>query len=178
VTTPSFGLTTTWPRQASANATSEPEIKLVFNTDVRAKEAQRFLCFQDGGWQRIPADVRQGTREEAGYEFGGSRSLRTWAQEFDLARSSGHAGSRSERGENPTNAVANLLIATPRSALSLGKGWKLVVGAGLPTPERSLRLREAVEVPVGDVTPFVVTDVIAENHINSGSRSPSRSRSR
>ena len=165
---PSFGLTTTWPRYANTNASSEPEIKLVFNADVRAEDAQRFLYFRDNGWQRIPADVRQGTMEEAGYELGGTSSLRTWAQEFDRARNTGPSGSGSDGSDNPTNPVANLLIATPRSALPLGKGWKLVVGAGLLTPDHALRLSEAVEVPVGDVTPFGVTGVIAGNYINSG----------
>ena len=51
--TPSFGLTATWPRRADTNASSEPEIKLVFNADVRAEDAQRFLDFRDSGWQRI-----------------------------------------------------------------------------------------------------------------------------
>jgi uncharacterized protein YfaS (alpha-2-macroglobulin family) len=166
--TPPFGLITTWPRHANTNATSEPEIKLAFNADVRAGEAQSFLYFSDGGWQRIPADVRQGTREEVGYKLGGTRSLRTWAQEFERARDSGSSGSGSTESEDWTNPVANLLIATPRSRLPLGKGWKLVVGAGLPTADRSLHLREAVEVPIGDVTPFVVTEISAGNYINSG----------
>ena len=80
VTTPSFGVTATWPRSANTNASSEPEIKLLFNADVRAEEAQRFLYFRDESWHRIPADVRQGTVEEVGYELGGARSQSTWAQ--------------------------------------------------------------------------------------------------
>lgn len=80
VATPAFGLSTTWPRNTSTNASSEPEIKLVFNAAVRAEEAQRFLCFRDGGWQRIAADVRQGTVEEEDYELGGHGALRTWAE--------------------------------------------------------------------------------------------------
>ena len=165
---PSFGLTTTWPRHANTNASSEPEIKLVFNADVGAQDAGRFLYFRDEGWQRVPADVRQGTIEEAGYELGGTSSLRTWAQDFERARNYSPSGDAKEESDNPTNQLANLLIATPRSALPLGKGWRLIVGAGLPARNRSLQLRAAVEVPVGDVTPFVVTDLIAGNYINSG----------
>ncbi len=155
VATPAFGLTTAQPRNANPNASAEPEIRLVFNDDVRAEDAQRFLCFRDGGWQRIPADVRQGTREEG-------------PQQPTSNIQSGTGVGNVEGEDNPTNLVANLLIATPRSALPLGRGWKLVIGVGLPTSDRSLRLHETVEVPVGDVTPFVVTAVTAENHINSG----------
>ena len=108
--------------------------------------------------------------EEVGYELGGARSLRTWAQQFARARNSDASGSGSEPDESPTNFVANMLIATPRSQLPLGKGWRLVVGAGLPSADRLLRLREAAEVPVGDVTPFVVTEVTARNYISSGAR--------
>ena len=168
VTTPSFGLTAIWPRQANSNVSSEPEIKLVFNAEVRAEEAQRFLCFSDGGPHRIAADVRQGTREEVGYELGAPGSLRTWAEQFERATNSGPAAVESAASRTPTNPVANLLIATPRSALPLGKGWKLEVGAGLPSANHSSRLRESSEVPIGDITPFVVTDLSARNLILSG----------
>ena len=168
VVTPHFGLTTTWPRYANADAASEPEIKLVFNADVRAEQAQPFLHFRDGAGHWIAVDVRQGTRQEVGYELGGTSAARTWVQEFDWARHSGGHVKGSEGDEDPTNAVANLLIATPRKALPLGQGWKLIVEAGLPTPDRALRLQKAAEVPVGDVTPFMVTRVVAGNYINSG----------
>jgi alpha-2-macroglobulin len=170
LTTPSFGVTATWPHSADFNAPSEPEIKLLFNADVRAEDAQRYLYFRDESWNRVPADVRQGTVEEVGCELGGARSQSTWAQEFARARNSNPSGSGSEPGDSPTNIVANLLIVTPRSQLPLGKGWRLVIGTGLPSADSRLRLREMVEVPVGDVTPFVVTGVTARNYIGSGAR--------
>jgi uncharacterized protein YfaS (alpha-2-macroglobulin family) len=170
VTTPSFGVTATWPNSANLNASSEPEIKLLFNADVRAEDAQRSLYFRDESWNRDPADVRQGTVEEMGYELGGARYQSTWAQEFARARNSNPSGSGSEPSYSPTNIVANLLIATPRSQLPLGKGWRLVIGAGLASADRLQRSREAAEVPVGDVTPFVVTEVTARNYISSGAR--------
>jgi uncharacterized protein YfaS (alpha-2-macroglobulin family) len=170
VTTPSFGVTTTWPRSASSNASSEPEIKLLFNADVRAEDAQRCLYFRDDDWHRIPAVVSQGTREEVGYELGGERSLSTWAEQFARASNSNSSGSGSEPGDSPTNFVANMLIAIPRSQLPLGKGWRLVIVTGLPSADRVLRVRETAEVPVGDVTPFVVTEVTVKNYIGSGAR--------
>ena len=57
---------------------------------------------------------------------------------------------------------------TPRQTLPLGKGWRLVLGAGMPSLDRAWHLRQAAEVPVGDVTPFVVTEAVAQHLINSG----------
>jgi len=170
VTTPSFGVTTAWPRSANSNASSEPEIKLLFNADVHAEEAQRCVYFRNDGGHRIPADVRQGTREEAGYELGGDRSLPTWAQQFARANNSNPSGSGSGLDDSPTNFVANLLMVTPRSQLPLGKGWRLVIETGLVSADRAFRVREKSEVPVGDVTPFVVTEVAVKNYIGSGAR--------
>ena len=167
VATPSFGVTASWPRQADTNASSEPEIKLVFNADVRADAAQRFLFFRDDNWHRIPADIRQGTQEEVGYELG---PLSTWAQQFPRFLDPTAAGSGNETSNSPTNFIANLLIATPHSQLSLGRGWRLVIEPGLPSADHVLRFRDIAKVPVGNVTPFVVTEVAANNYIGSGAR--------
>ncbi len=166
--TPAFGLNSTWPREADPNASSEPEIKLLFNADVRAEDARHFLSFRDGGWQRIPADVRQATVEDAGYELGRSSSWRTWEQEFEWVRRPRSAADQTALEETPANRLANMLVVLPHTRLPLGKGWKLTVGEGLPTAGGSLRLRQAAEVPVGDVTPFGVTDVTPEHYLNMG----------
>ena len=47
--------------------------------------------------------------------------LRTWAQEFEQARTTKADKSESETGDNSTNLVANLLIATPRDAAAAGQ---------------------------------------------------------
>ena len=168
VATPPFGVTAVWPQSEDRNASSEPEIKLLFNANVRAEDAQRFSYFRDESWHRIPADVRQATDEEASYGLGGSGFRCTWAEEFARARNSNPSGSGTDVSDSPTNQVGNVLIATPRPRLPLGKGWRLVVGAALPSADRLFRLRQAAEAPVGDVTPFVVTGVTAVNYIYSG----------
>ena len=168
LTTPPFGLAAWWPRQANSNATSQPEIKLVFNADVRAAQLEPFLYFRDDNDRRTPADIRQGTVDEAGYELGGPRALRTWTRGFSVAKGSGPSAPESKTGKNPTNELPNVLVVMPRQALLLGKGWRLVLAAGLPSLERSLHLRKSAEVPVGNVTPFVVTEVAARNYIGSG----------
>jgi alpha-2-macroglobulin len=140
----------------------------VFNATVRADEALRFLSFRDTGWQRIPVDVRQGTMEDFDCELRGDGVWRTWAQEFALATEPARAALLNTDASGPTNPIPNLLIVNPRSALLLGKGWKLVLGTGLPSADHSLRLRESAEVAVGDITPFVVTEATASNYIRSG----------
>ena len=165
--TPPFGILASLPRHANTNASSEPEIKIAFNADVRAREAEPLLFFRDDTGRRIPADVRQGTVEEVAYQLGSPRSLRTWLQQYDAVKASGLPGRRSDEAGSATNELANVLIATPRQALPLGKDWRLVVGSGVSAQNGALRLREAAEIPVGDITPFVVTDLTANHCINS-----------
>ena len=77
------------------------------------------------------------------------------------------AGPSKCHARKPADEAPNLLIATPQRPLPVGQGWKLIVEKGLPTADSSLRLREQTEVPVGDVTPFVVQRVTAHNSINA-----------
>jgi len=169
IKTPAFGILATWPQRADPNADSEPEIKLGFNADVAAAAAARSIFFRDAAGNRVMADVRQGTFEELryNYEFA-SGSLHTW--KADAAVMSRPAGNYRQSGgsENLTNEIPNVLIATPHDALPIGNGWKLIVARGLPAADLSLRFRTQCEVPVGDVTPFVVQQVTAHNYLNAG----------
>ena len=81
--TPAFDLLGSYPRQASANASSEPELQLLFNADVRAAGVAGFLEFVSAEGRHIAADARHGTLEErpSGYVLGAS-SLRTWQQTY------------------------------------------------------------------------------------------------
>jgi alpha-2-macroglobulin len=167
--TPPFGIIGTYPQKPDTNAASEPEVKIAFNADIRAREAERFLYFRDADGRRIPADVRQALVEEEGYQLGGPCRIRTWQQQFDRLNRAGADGDDGYAEANPTNELANVLLATPRQALPLGKDWRLVLSAGAPAQDGALRLRAAAEVPVGDVTPFVVTEATAHHYVNSGS---------
>jgi uncharacterized protein YfaS (alpha-2-macroglobulin family) len=168
VVTPPFGLAAAWPRQAETNAASEPEIKLVFNADTTAREAAGFLSFRDAGGDRLPADVRQGTMEEVPDEIAGAGSMGSWARGFAVPGPSNRFLASTEPERGPTNEVGNLLIATPRLPLPVGRGWILILGPGLPARDSSLRLREPADVPVGDITPFILGGATAENLISSG----------
>jgi len=185
VRTPPLSLTAFWPQQADSNSPVEPEIKLVFNAEVRAADASGFASFRDREGRRIAADVRQGMLEELppSYEFGGFGTFDTWQQQFAARRPhplNTHSHRRgaarfhspdwieAPQSPEPTNLLDNLLIVTPRRPLPLGNDWRLVLRAGLATVDRSLRLPQPAEVPVGDVTPFVVNDVDPQNYILRG----------
>jgi uncharacterized protein YfaS (alpha-2-macroglobulin family) len=171
ITTPAFDLVASSPQQTDSNAYSMPQAELVFNADVRAADLRGMLFFRNNSGQEVPADVRQGTAAEywaSSYELGGSHSCRTWKQE---AESVGRfAASSSERvvSQDPTNEVANLLIASPQHSLPIGNHWELVVPRGVDTADHLLVSRNRHRIPIGNITPFMVRDVTPQNVINSG----------
>jgi len=185
VTTPAFGISAAWPREANANASSEPKCKLAFNAEVKAADAARFFEFRDSAGQPAAADVEQATSDDLNgrYGYGGWESSQTWQQESAELIRTRAAANRSAGGppgpvtaapenapeENATNReVPNLLLVTPHAPLPVGNGWRLVVASGLPAAEGRLRSRKQTEIPIGDVTPFVVEEVAAHNYLNAG----------
>ena len=45
----------------SSNASSEPEVRVQFNAEIKASEAKSFLEFRSASGMRVPAEVRQAT---------------------------------------------------------------------------------------------------------------------
>ena len=164
IATPPFALVACTPNVASTSAASDVQVKLVFNDSIRAADAQPFICFLDAAGHRVPAEVCQGTVEELGYDLGPAVANKVW---YAPHRSNGTSGSFSELepDEHSTNEVANFLVVGPRQNLPLGKGWKLTIAAGIPAQKRPLRSRKLEEIPVGDVTPFKITDATAMNFL-------------
>ena len=144
-------------------------MKLVFNADVSAAEARPFLYFQDSTGVRIPAEVRQCTAEECPgtYAFGWVNSLETWAAQFAEAGHSPRSRSRRYDEATATNDLGNILVVTSRQALPVGRDWELVIREGLPAQDPALSSRVRARVPVGDVTPFVVSAVTVQHTIHS-----------
>lgn len=170
--TPAFQLGGFSPRSASTNASSEPEVRLVFNAEVEAREAERFMEFADDQGQRVAAETRQGIELERlwSYELGANGSPMTWEENFSETRPDRprrHAHRAWSEGDS-TNEVGNLLVVTPRQPLPLGPGWRLVVGSGLPATDPRLRMHERREVPIGQVTPFHFTGLAVHHVINLG----------
>lgn len=162
---------TAWPREANANASAEPEVKLLFNASVPAAAASPYLMFLNAEGRAIPAEVWQGTRGERPwfYQLEGRGSLRTWREQFFAAqRRPSLPAATSDKSGGETNPVPNFLIAAPRQALPIGPGWRLVLSAGLPADEANLRLPARVEVPIGDVTPFIVEETTVHAFVSAG----------
>ncbi len=166
ISTPPFKVIASTPRMSNTNAVSDSQIKLLFNDEVRAADAQPFLWFRDNAGRRVAAEVCQGTVEELNYELQPSPADRAW---YDSIRGSRSPNVPSDESEiNPTNQVPNFLVVGPRQNLPLGDGWRLEIASSLPAQHHPRRLRKTERIPVGDVTPFQATDVTARNNILSG----------
>jgi hypothetical protein len=87
IQTPPFDLAAWLPQHPSTNAPCEPEIKLIFNAEIRVRDAEPYLGFRDADGRHAAAEVRQGTLEERpwSYQFGGEVSLR-FPQRSGVAR--------------------------------------------------------------------------------------------
>ena len=144
-------------------------VTLTFNTAVLAEKAERFLEFRDKNNHRVPVKVGQKMRS-ADFEDEDKQML-TWEERFHAARKKPvwvAPTSRLHPGEKKNEPVANRLAVTPASRLPEGEGWRLVVRAGLPSAVGASRIRKEVEVAVGDVKPFALTQVMAMNEIGQG----------
>ncbi len=186
VKTPGLELIASAPDWEKTECIVEPEISLAFNAEVSAVDAGRYLTFRNATGHTIKAEVRQGT-EEAKDGFRWQTSLRTWHQEF------AHNSREMETTNERTNLLPNVLVVTPRKPLPVGKAWTLVIEPGLPAarleraqaivslrsqaaaPENGhtpppLRLRTRSEIVLGDVVPFEVKEIIAQNFLQCGPR--------
>lgn len=167
VQTPPFEITAITPRQSTTNADSEPELKLVFNSEVKAEDVQHYFSFRNTSGFAIGATVCQGIGEDRimYWEVGGNEaSLMTWADQFQEK-----TNSRSRRNryatDSSTNIVPNLLLVTPNRPLPVGK-WELVASASLPSADGKFRLAQT-RIPVGDVQPFSCTFLSASHEIGT-----------
>ncbi len=158
------------------NAPSQPEIQLVFNARLKAGDAGPYLEFQNRHGDRVEAVVKPSTTEDEMFYFdsGGTRSALTWQQRFEAARNQARRRpveppKTAANQETPAPATHRLQVA-PAKPLPLGPGWRLIIRAGLPSVEYGLRTVDSDEVPVGDVTPFHLSSVEAENGVQQGKR--------
>jgi uncharacterized protein YfaS (alpha-2-macroglobulin family) len=167
--TPPLTLLGSLPRNGSTNATSLPEIKLLFNGDLAQRDLNRFFEFQDESGRKVRAVARLGTREEKPYSYEWQAELQESWQERYRSQSglSSQTGANQPAGDAPTNLVPNLVIVNPREALPLGKGWRLKVERGLPGADDTLTLAQSVFLPVGNILPFEFDGAWVEHVIHS-----------
>ena len=149
-----------------------PRYTVLFNTTVRAADAAKFFAFTNADGLRVAARVEQANdpdNSEHSFSeyYSDDRSLLTWSERF-AARGGSKIESDDEQADEPAKPLQNLLLATPVKPLPPGKGWQLVIDAGVPSAEWNVRMLEPKKVAIGHVQPFTVAEVLAQNGRNDG----------
>src|SRR5277367_3690884 len=122
---------------SNEDASPTPQFKILFNTDVSPAEAAKHLTFVDAGGARAAAHVEQ-TTDPANQlnnfdtSLSNDRTLLTWTQRF-AAQAPIPAAAADDKTKTPLHR--NILVVSPEKPLPPGKGWQLVVDAGLPSAE-------------------------------------------
>lgn len=167
--TPPLTLSGSLPRNGSTNASSFPEFKLLFNSDLAPRDLSRFFEFRDESGRRIGAVARIGTREEKPYSYEWQSEVQESWQERYRSQSgpSSQAGASQSAEDDRTNAVPNFVIVTPMEALPLGNNWRLKVERGLPGTDGTSTLAQSVFLPVGNILPFEFENASIEHVIHS-----------
>ena len=163
----------------SDNATATPHCLLLFNTDVEALAAAKFIWWEDAGGKRVDAKVEQadGVTDKTRRFYAWSsddRSLATWSE---LASGKGAPEEPEPEGDEATPSTAkkveprrNVLFVGTTKPLPPGVDWRLVLAEGLPSAEWKIGLPERKEVKLGAVQPFVLESLDAETNRIAGRR--------
>ena len=144
------------------DVTAQPDFNLLFNADIKAEDAASFLTFTNKDGKKVAAKVIQADPvHHPLHRFpryrSSDQSLLTWSARF-------YDKTKPSLGARPAEVARNnQLYVTPVEPLSIGDDWKLVVAEGLPSTETGVNLLEAAEIPIGNVKPFGVREVMAIN---------------
>ncbi len=162
------------------NATAVPRYTVLFNANVTAAAAAKFVRYVNGAGMRVEARVEQvedPMQRDRGFASYGSddKSLGIWGE----PPPEGPAPSEEEEGAEsagepqpgkPAVRRQNILYVVPAKPLPPGKDWRLVFDAGLPATDWNAKLPTAKDVPIGLVQPFAVKDANAESNRVEGRR--------
>jgi alpha-2-macroglobulin len=148
--------------RGSEDASALPGFGFVFNADVAAAEAEPLMRFTDKSGAVIPAKAEATTEKRPGLSWfnqwqTGDRSLLTWTERFKL-------------NAMPRGARKNQVFVSPSKPLPPGTAWRLVIDAGIPAEGTTLKTLNTIEVPVGNVLPFKVSEIDPLNILNDGRR--------
>jgi len=136
---------------------------LRFNDEIKAAEAAGYLVYENAGKERIAASVRQAT---VGDLDNAGQMGKSWRER----RGASGAPSGEEPAASPETVLDNAIIVTPLVPLPPGKGWRLVVGAGLPSASGGGKLGENLSDAIGDVMPFALAAAQAVTVVNEPRR--------
>ena len=171
-TTPAFGFVSDSGYRSydssPTNASSRPSFRLTFNADIATNSAPGYIRFINATGKSIPAEISFGQRWLSDRSRNGSRDNATWAERFPRAATNAEP-ERLPHKSDPDQLIPtpNVLHVTPARPLPAGLGWKLVVESGLPSADGQFRLAKSESFPIGDVQPFVVTEITTLSQINS-----------
>lgn len=151
---------------------------VLFNANVNADAAAKFIRFVDAGGSRIAARVEQAgdpnNRERVLSPWqSDDKSLAAWGDDPAPPQDDGGADEDvdpSAAPKPPQPPRGNILFVAPVKPLQPGKDWRLVLDAGLPAVDGSVTLPVRKEVSIGTVKPFEVTKVSAQSNRVEGRR--------
>jgi uncharacterized protein YfaS (alpha-2-macroglobulin family) len=162
------------------NATSVPRFLVLFNANVNAASAAKFIRFEDAAHNRVAARVEQGgdaKKSEQNFPRWESddHNLSAWSAQPE-AREDAVNDDESEdddAGAQPQKAAparGNVLLVSAVKPLPPGNGWRLIIDAGVPAAEWKAALPVAKQVQLGNVRQFAVEQIAAEGNRIDGRR--------
>jgi uncharacterized protein YfaS (alpha-2-macroglobulin family) len=164
------------------NATVLPRHLVLFNANVNAASAAKFVRYVNAAGGRMEARVEQADdpkNRDRRFPMWQSddRSLAAWGEKTDPPASV-NDGEESEGEEgaedDPTAKLPppqrNVLYVAPVKPLPPAAGWRLVFEQGLPAAEGKIALPTKREIDIGTVQPFAAATVAAESNRYVGRR--------
>lgn len=156
---------------------------VLFNANVNAAAAAKLCHYVDASGANIPARVEQAsdpTKKDRAFRPWQSddKSLAVWGEEppqvdqsndDDTDESESADAAASLPNKSKPSPRGNVLFIAPAKPLTPGKGWRLVLDAGLPAADANLVLPAKTEIEIGIVKPFAVT-ARAESNRTDGRR--------
>ena len=172
-TTPPFGFVSNSGYRSydsnPTNASSLPAFTLTFNADLATNTAPAYFRFVNASGKSVPAVINFGQRRASHRSRNANSETATWADRFPRASTNAQPDRLLHKSDaDQMVPLPNVLHVTPARPLPAGPGWKLVVESGLPSADGQFRLAKAESFPIGDVQPFCVSDIRAQNWLNSG----------
>ncbi len=161
---------------------AEPEVLVQFNAPVDTNVAATFFAFANTNGVLIRASVAPIWETDEASDItsiGGVSNPKIWVEQFQAWQTAKQITNEKAARKRQSDTTTNSILAPipgrfsvkPEKPLIAGNAWELVIDAGLPSADRAgLRLKKPFVIPIGDVKPFVVTEIECVNRINSGRR--------
>ncbi|MEP6810504.1 MAG: hypothetical protein ABI992_09690, partial [Chthoniobacterales bacterium] len=146
------------------NATVVPRFLLLFNANVNAGAAAKYLHYVNAAGTTIAARVEQADDPQKRDQLfspwqSDDRSLGIWGEDLPappVATDEDSGDSSSTSTEKTPPVRHNVLYVAPVKPLPPGDKWQLVLEPGLPAAELKLSLAAKKEIEIGVVQPFRV----------------------